>query len=103
MKVIVELGVDYGRSGTLSGIFVCEKADLEKLYGKEVYFGEVLGKHSEVSLEMDAECFEIRTEDQDFIAKFIEIMGDGTISGYNPFDYYDADEESDEDEDEDDD
>lgn len=102
MKVIVEMDVDYGRMGTLSGIFVCEKADLEKLYGKEVYFGEVLGKHSEVVFTMDAECFEIRTEDQDFIAKFIEIMGDGTISGYNPFDYIDEDEESDEEEEEED-
>jgi hypothetical protein len=92
MKAIVEMGVEYGRMGTLSGIFVCEKEDLEKLYGKEVYFGEVLGKHSEVVLTMDAECFEIRTEDQEFIAKFIEIMGDGTISGYNPFDYIDEDE-----------
>lgn len=101
MKVIVEFGVDYGRMGSLDGIFVCEKEDLEKLYGKEVYFGEVLGKHSDVSIDIDAECFEIRTEDQDFIAKFIEIMGDGTISGYNPFDYIDEDEESDEEEEED--
>jgi hypothetical protein len=101
MKAIVEMGVDYGRMGTLSGIFVCEKEELEKLYGKEVYFGEVLGKHSEVVLELDAECFEIRTEDQDFIAKFVEILGDGTISGYNPFDYIDEDMLTDADESED--
>lgn len=101
MKVIVEMDVDYGRMGTLNGIFVCEKEALEKLYGKEVYFGEVLGKHSEVVIEVDAGCFNIRTDDQGFIAQFIEIMGDGTISGYSPFDYIDEDEEPDEEEDED--
>lgn len=100
MKVIVEFAVEYGRMGDLQGLFICEKAALEKLYGKEVYFGEVLGKHSEVVVDVDAGCFEIKTEDQDFIAKFIEIMGDGTISGYNPFDYIDEDEESDEEEEE---
>lgn len=101
MKVIVEFGVDCGRQGSLEGIFVCEKEALEKLYGKTVYFGEVLGKHSEVEIDIDAECFEIRTEDQDFIAKFIEIMGDGTISGYSPFDYIDEVESDEEDEEED--
>jgi len=99
MKAIVSFYVDYGRMGELDGLFICDKEALEKLYGKEVYFGEVLGKHSEVSLEMDASLFQIKTEDQDFIAKFIEIMGDGTISGYNPFDYIDEDESEEEEED----
>lgn len=102
MKVIVSFYVDYGRMGDLNGIFICEKEALENLYGKEIYFGEVLGKHSEVVVEVDEGCFEIKTNDQDFIAKFIEIMGDGTISGYNPFDFIDEDEESDDDEEEED-
>jgi hypothetical protein len=101
MKVIVDFYVDYGRMGDLSGMFVCDKADLEKLYGKEVHFGEVLGKHSEVSIDIDEGCFEIKTEDQEFIAKFIEIMGDGTISGYNPLDYIDEHDLSGEKEEED--
>jgi hypothetical protein len=35
--------------GALSGIFVAEEEAVEALIasGKEVYFGEVLGKHSE--------------------------------------------------------
>jgi hypothetical protein len=89
--------------GDLDGMFVCDKADLEKLYGKTVYFGEVLGKHSDVEIEVDEGCFEIKTEDQEFIAKFIEIMGDGTISGYSPFDYIDEDMLTDADENDDED
>lgn len=92
MKVIAEFYQDCGRMGDLSGMFVCEKEQLEKLYGHTVYFGEVLGKHSDVELDMTEKNLSIKTDDQDFIAKFIEIMGDGTISGYNPLDYIDEDE-----------
>lgn len=92
MKVIVEFYQDCGRMGDLSGMFVCDKAELEKLYDKTVYFGEVLGKHSDVEIDVTTENLTVKTDDQDFIAKFIEIMGDGTISGYNPFDYIDEDE-----------
>lgn len=97
MKVIVEFFWDCGRMGDLSGLFICNKEDLEKIYGKDIYFGECLGKHSEISGTADESDFVIKTEDQDFIQKFIEIMSDGvysmqsnssfTISGYNPFDY----------------
>lgn len=102
MKVIVNFYVDFWRGGSLDGIFICEKADLEKLYGKTVYFGEVLGKHSEVEVEMSETLLTVKTDDQDFIAKFIEIMGDGTISGYNPFDYIDEDELNEDEEEEED-
>lgn len=103
MKVIVEFFWDCGRMGDLSGLFICDKQNLKFIEGKEVYFGEVLGKHSEISGTISADDFVIKTEDQEFIQKFIEIMGDGTysvesdstftISGYNPFDYIDISED----------
>ena len=103
MKVIVEFFWDCGRMGDLSGLFICEKEDLKNIEGKEVYFGECLGKYSEISGAISADDFTIKTEDQEFIQKFIEIMGDGTysvesdstftISGYNPFDYIDISED----------
>lgn len=93
MKVIVEFFWDCGRMGDLSGLFICDKQNLKFIEGKEVYFGEVLGKHSEISGTISADDFVIKTEDQDFIQKFIEIMGDGNISGYNPFDYIDISED----------
>jgi len=93
MKVIVEFFWDCGRMGDLSGLFICDKQNLKFIEGKEVYFGEVLGKHSEISGTISADDFVIKTEDQEFIQKFIEIIGDGTISGYNPFDYVDISED----------
>lgn len=92
MKVIVEFFWDCG-AGVVTGLFICDKQDLEKIEGKEVYFGEILGKHSEISGTISADDFVIKTEDQEFIQKFIEIIGDGTISGYNPFDYVDIGED----------
>jgi hypothetical protein len=87
MKAIYELYWDCGRMGEVSGLFVADKDKVENAIGKQIYFGEILGKHSEVYGELERKDLEIKSEDQDFIAKFIEIMGDGTVSGYNPLDY----------------
>ena len=96
MKVIVKFFWDCGRSGDVEGIFTCEKETLENSYGREVYFGEILGKHSEVSGTLKEGDITILSEDQDFIEKFEQIMGAGTVSGYNPLEYieeYDDDDE----------
>jgi len=95
-KVIAKFHWDCGRMGDVNGLFVADKAVLEAAYGKQVYFGEILGKHSEIYGDLDVGAITILTEDQDFIAKFIEIMGGGKISGYNPLSYLNEDEEDDE-------
>lgn len=96
-KLIVEFFWECGRQGSLGGLFVCTQQQLDSVLGKEVYFGEVLGKHSEVYGTVEPEDIKILSKDQEFIAKFIEIIGDGTISGYNPLDYYEEiDEENEE-------
>ncbi|WP_299076711.1 hypothetical protein [uncultured Paraglaciecola sp.] len=92
-KAIYEFNWDVGRGYNLDGLFIAEASDIESLIGSEVYFGEVCGKHSEVVVEIERSHFTVKTEDQDFIAKFEEIMGHGTISGHNPLDYCDPDEE----------
>jgi len=96
MKVIARFYWDCGRMGEVDGLFVSTKESLESAYGKEVYFGEILGKHSEVCGTLNEGDITILTEDQDFITKFIEIMGDGGISGYNPLDYLPEEYEEDE-------
>ena len=83
----------YGRMGSLDGIFIADEEEVERLKGYSARFGEVLGKHSYITDDSWFDNTEVLTNDQDFIAKFIEIMGDGTISGYNPMDYIDEDEE----------
>lgn len=100
MKAIYEFYWDCGRMGSLEGMFIAEKADVDAVIGKRIYFGEVLGKHSEIYGTLEESDLTIKTEDQDFIDKFIEVMEtDGTISGYNPLNYYEATEDEEEDED----
>ena len=93
MKVIAKFFWECGRSGDVEGIFTCEKETLHNAYGREVYFGEILGKHSDVSGTLEEDAITILSDDQDFIQKFEDILGAGTVSGYNPLDYI---EESDE-------
>jgi len=93
MKKLYKFSWFCGRMGDLDGIFVAEDSDVEALIGKNIYFGEVLGKHSEIHGILDAGDVVVKSDDQDFIAKFIEIMGDGTISGFNPLDYYEPDDD----------
>ena len=50
--------------------------------GKELYFGEISGKHSEVICELEPILIEIITEDQEKIDTFIELTG-GHIGAFS--------------------
>lgn len=84
--VLVRYQEDFGRMGSLDGIFVCTKDELDKLDGAYVSFGEALGKHSEVytddALSM-CTTLDISEEDSSVIFR---VFGEGTISGFNPLD-----------------
>lgn len=85
MKKLYRFYWDCGRMGDVTGVFIAEAAQVAKAIGQEAYFGEILGKHSEVSGTLEADHFEVLTDDQEFIKKFEEYGLDGT--GYNPLDY----------------
>ena len=53
MKAIYQFHWDCGRMGDIAGLFVASKQDVQDAIGKEIYFGEVLGKHSEVYGTLD--------------------------------------------------
>lgn len=76
---------DCRRMGDLTGVFIAEENEVKALIGKEVYFGEVLGKHSEIEGTIDAEDFTVRSDDQDLIAKLMGVFDGGHIDGINPF------------------
>lgn len=76
---------DFGRMGYLSGVFVADDADVEEAMGEEVYLGEVLGKHSEVTATVSDETIKVLTDDAKFIQKFSQI---GASSGTNPISAY---------------
>jgi len=80
MKAIYKLNADFGRQGILSGVFVADTEEVEKLLGTEIYFGEVLGKHSVVLV----------TKDKEVVALFEEY---DLESGINPFHYLEEEEE----------
>jgi hypothetical protein len=54
MKGIYEFFWDYGRSGDVESTFVATAEQVTSIIGKDIYFGEILGKHSEVSGCVDA-------------------------------------------------
>lgn len=87
MKKLYRFFWDCGRMGELESLFVAEEEDFEKCVGIPAYFGEVLGKHSEIEGTLDRSDFEVKSEDQEFIDKLVEIIGSNTISGMNPLNY----------------
>lgn len=77
---------DCGRMGELTGTFFADSFDVESVIGKEVYFGEVLGKHSEVYGTIDEGGITLITDD----TEIIKVLKDGKASvGINPLDYLD--------------
>lgn len=83
MEAICRFWID-GRYGNLSGIFVADVDKLEELVGEELYFGEVLGKHSEVIYTFHMESIEVITKDSEAISIFNRYQME---TGYNPLDY----------------
>ncbi len=87
MKALYSYNVDCGRMGELEGLFIAEQSDVKKLIGKDVYFGEVLGKHSEIYGTVDEDEIKEISTDIDLIDKLESLFEGSTISGYNPFEY----------------
>jgi len=82
-KAIYKLHYDCGRQGELNGVFVAEKAKMQwlKETRQEIYFGEVLGKHSEVSGPLDDVDFTLVSENEEAI----KLVNDLDLqTGFNP-------------------
>jgi len=86
-KALYKFHWDCGRMGGISGLFVADTVEIDRALGEEVYFGQVLGKHSEIFGTLDPEDIQVATDDQEFIAKLVEIFGSPLISGLNPLHY----------------
>lgn len=72
--------------GDLEGIFVAEKADVQNLIESkiQVYFGEVLGKHSEIYGAIDAGDLTMTNDNPEAVALF---ETSDLASGFDPFVY----------------
>lgn len=71
----------YTRGGDVESYFVATREEVESKIGRALSFGEILGKHSWVEGTLDKEDLVEISEDQEFIEKFVELIG---YTGYNP-------------------
>lgn len=88
-RKLYEFYADFGRMGELSGRFVLgdgEQTLLAETYGQEIYFGEVLGKHSEVYLKLEPAHITVVTDDEAFLAQ-ADALKVNLGHGFNPLDY----------------
>lgn len=69
-----------GRMGDVEGVFKAKKSFVESIIGNNVYFGDILGKHSDVYGTLGEEDLEILSEDPIVVMNTHE-------SGYNPLEY----------------
>ena len=84
MKKVYKFYWDCYRSGDVRGVFIADDEDVKKAIGSKVYFGEILGKHSEIYGILEEKDLTILTDDQEFIKKAEEF---NMCSGYNPLHY----------------
>jgi hypothetical protein len=76
----------FRRGGEVESLFVATEKEVENLIGEYVYFGEIMGKHSEVCgniEEGDITKLDVSPEAVEEVAKHLG----GTWSGYDPRDY----------------
>jgi hypothetical protein len=75
---------DCGRQGNLEGVFLATPEDIEYAIGKRIYFGEALGKHSEIFGTLERADITFVSDDP----KVIKIIQDNDLCiGWNPLDY----------------
>ncbi len=90
MKAIYKMEVDCGRMGSLSGIFIADTEEVKALIETkvEIYFGEVLGKHSEIFGTINEDEIVLVTDDITIVDIFEKY---GMATGHNPFEHLDED------------
>lgn len=71
---------DCGRQGEVEGLFKATKEEVQDAVGRKVYFGEILGKHSEVYGVIEEGEITLESENP------LEVIN-AKESGYNPLDY----------------
>lgn len=77
---------DCGRQGELEGRFLATQEEVDNTIGKEIYFGEVLGKYSEIYGELEKNDVVLITDNQDFLKMAKDLKID-LSSGFNPLSY----------------
>lgn len=69
-KALYRFTLNWGRMGVLTSLFVASEEQIKDLIGKEVYFGEALGKHSEVIDTVTPEMIEMVSDSEELVSLF---------------------------------
>lgn len=85
-KGIYRFNANCGRSGNLTGVFIATSEQVKELIKSkiEVYFGEVLGKHSEICGSIEKKQVILLTDDSEAVTLVEKYE---LTSGFNPFNY----------------
>lgn len=83
MKYLYRFYWDFGRSGSLEGLFVATEEEVNESIGAYVYFGEVLGKHSEVYGNLKSRDFKKLDISPESVKEVSAILGE-VWGGFNP-------------------
>ena len=92
MKALYKFYWYYGRMGNVEGFFIADIRDVANAIGKQVCFGEILGKHSDVYGTLSKGDLRVVSCDQNLIEELSKIGLD--LCGYNPLNYLEEEEES---------
>lgn len=79
---------DCGRMGSLDGLFAAAPEEVAEAVGHELYFGEVLGKHSEIYGTLEASEITELAVPEEVVEILVKAVGYNTISGFNPVEQY---------------
>jgi hypothetical protein len=94
IEKLFSFDLEYGRHGNLYGLFVSTQEAVDGIIGREARFGEVLGKHSDVSAALERDHFKVSSEEPGLIRELKHAFRGCNICGYNPFDYLAEEEEA---------
>ena len=75
--------IDCGRMGELEGAFFATEQELERVLGSDICLYDVLGKHSEIEVELERDQFTELDISEESIAVITKKLGI-TLSGINP-------------------
>lgn len=91
VKNLYQYEEDFGRMGTLTGRILLSADERAALEGASGCVFDVLGKHSEVSIEINPETLTLVTDDQSFLALAAK-LGVNLECGFDPRCYLDEKE-----------
>lgn len=72
--------------GDLEGLFIADETEVNAAIGEHLYFGEVLGKHSEIEGTFEEGEARILNIPEETVVILENELG-STLSGFNPLQY----------------